>query len=508
MSNAQTNAPVAKKLRRFKATFGIKSNLKSPALLTGGINLPPNIADSPKVKAAYNKLNLTIEGLRQTALDQRDGNIGIASSSQKVADLLDKGKLDLADLLKVAKGKGEAVAKQVLSEVMAAEKEIQEAVVATYIDEAKVTFQNDDISGTIAKLKEMKQFIDNPDVDYPLGDEVFVNSSIAVMCKAVGMTPQEFVQKDAEDLKAYFIENVYAPMKVKQRKAQPVGSLGDICQFADLLHGFDPQAIQDDDVKEWLQKLKDSTIGQSAMGVLNGNRPGKFTSGGVANEDVALNLPNWPQNGVIKINQGNDAFKNKTKAVLNEIATTPMGKQFLIDCAGGDPPIAITPPSVASAQRIDPSGKVLYSASEGNGSAAFDPDNDVTGADDSPQLLQNEPWRQREPSIALFHEMIHCYIYQKGGEDFTAPSDNSVTIRVGHTGDLAELRIVGIPYDHDAGGGRIVRFPFDDVNYNPYSENAYRKALARAKGKNQTDLRTHYMNIKGQVKLPNAPVNV
>ena len=187
--------------------------------------------------------------------------------------------------------------------------------------------------------------------------------------------------------------------------------------------------------------------------------------------------------GSLKI-AGNAAYRAGVEKSLKRIAGTEVG-QALLEAVGKGENVTIRPAVVADVVRRDGHGSFFYENSGCGVTATFDPDNDIVG-NPSESVLKAEPWRRREPSIGLFHELVHVYVSQvhKSKEKFSA---GGKSIQVSDSGFKGEVRAAGIPYRENG-----VTYPFDDPSFNPISENAYRRELARA-DKDETYLqRTRY----------------
>ena len=208
------------------------------------------------------------------------------------------------------------------------------------------------------------------------------------------------------------------------------------------------------------------------------------------------------------------------------IAGTAVGKR-LLEGIGGEPDldnpthpakkqavVEIKLPKVTHLQYQAPGGDVRYGNAGGAKAITFDPESDVLG---QPGQVAAEPWRQREPAVALFHELIHVYLAKIGGEDWTenglVTGKGSTTVgeklHLSHDDEKSEVRIVGIDYKvPKADKSGDVTYPFSNPALNPITENEFRKQLAQSQGQATYLPRPTYATVGGQVPLPAGPQKV
>ena len=224
----------------------------------------------------------------------------------------------------------------------------------------------------------------------------------------------------------------------------------------------------------------------STPGVVNAHR--------IPLSDIHPNLGE----GYIEI-RGNAEYQEAVKAHLYTIASTDVGQKLLNtlgafgtkDDQGDDyHGLKIQPPSLSTIVYQE-GGRNFYSNSAGGRLINFDPKNRYVGKPDIMEQLM-KPWSERDPSIGLFHEMVHSYVAlkHKSLEKF---EHNGKTLLVSDQGQgSAEPRITGIPYRSQ--DGEI--FPFDDPEFNPISENSYRREFAALQGEKSYYLRPKYGGLK------------
>lgn len=218
----------------------------------------------------------------------------------------------------------------------------------------------------------------------------------------------------------------------------------------------------------------------------------------------SADAPEKIYNGAIRLH-GNIRFNSAVENHLDTIASTPSGKILLDDLKQSG--VKITPPGMNSITRSDNvSGEFYGKNSAGGDVIQFDPENRIMGNDIS--RIAEEPWLDRDPSVALYHELLHIY-YTKHSSSFTPLKGTSVdAAKVGGGSSLMEeARIVGVSYYNK---DKTKIFKFDDPDYAknhlpegvvPLTENDYRKELAQLKGKKFYDKRPHYGNGSNQVSL-------
>ena len=108
------------------------------------------------------------------------------------------------------------------------------------------------------------------------------------------------------------------------------------------------------------------------------------------------------------INRGEGQYKEAVDKSLAKIARTPCGRDLIESM--NEQGIKITQPSEEERLRqVD--GQTFYAtyANSEQNTIFFDPWN--TLAAESDEQANDKPWLRRDPSIALFHEMLHLYYH-------------------------------------------------------------------------------------------------
>ncbi|WP_308825043.1 M91 family zinc metallopeptidase [Sodalis praecaptivus] len=107
---------------------------------------------------------------------------------------------------------------------------------------------------------------------------------------------------------------------------------------------------------------------------------------------------------------GNQRFQTEVIKHLDTINTLPSGKRLIEKLEHKK--VDIIPPSYNNVRRVESKEgeKIFLSDNSCSGkSIIFDPENDISGA--NVKDVANEPWRERNPAIALYHEMLHTYFH-------------------------------------------------------------------------------------------------
>jgi hypothetical protein len=382
-------------------------------------------------------------------------------------------------------------------------------------EEAKKTVEVRDLKvAANAEIDAIGESLEPGTFDAMPGDARLV-AAVRTLAKHLGLDVAGLAQLSADELTALYVDKVYAKVQMDRKANRETGAGGKVNEVLVKVLEADASQLPDgDDVKTVVQTVKAAKLGDRiAMG---SKRAGKLTTGGTDTDTLTPSLPGWSDESQIKID-GNKDFRGKVAALLDVIADTKVGAALLAEL--GAPPekaaegevhgtvkktvLEIVPPAVSSAQRMTDDGTVMYSNSAAGTKIALDPDNHFVG-ENVGQGAQ-EPWRVRDAAVGLFHEMVHIYIKKKGGEVFTQEGE---TLQISDQGDMAEIRIVGIPYEKPKKGGGKVTFPFHDRTFNPFTENEFRKQFAALKGETEFYLRPTYAKVVGQVPLPTTPQQV
>ncbi|MFY2509024.1 M91 family zinc metallopeptidase [Vibrio pectenicida] len=154
------------------------------------------------------------------------------------------------------------------------------------------------------------------------------------------------------------------------------------------------------------------------------------------------------------VDRGKGEYKDSVDASLAKIASTPFGRDLIesMDQQG----IRITMPS-DSAHTLE--GEHNHEPSSGNyanpdkNTVFFDPSYKVSAED-----VKSRPWLDCDPSIVLFHEMLHLH-YSENPIQFEVSGQ---TYQVGGLGDpISEHMVAGADYVNDKG----VEFRFSDPEW-------------------------------------------
>ena len=483
---------------RFKTAFRGTTAQQQTPLLAHRVAIPDSVGNDPAVLRVLSSLDDDLDQAAQDATTARAGKQALgrkwssdkASSLKQVADAIGD-QVDLDALEAVTKGKGQQPAQDALARVKDAEQQLQTAVADALFNQADDGTAS--LKDRVARVEDAAKFLKQPGVEVDSAEDRLVLSLAGVLAAKLGL-PKSLKDATADEIKSAYLDKVYAPMTMAKKALKDGGEVGPIHEIIlTLLTDVDRSKLTPNGAAEDLvTKLASMKLDQKAT--LNTARAGKYSSGVQEDREVALSFDGTGAKCKLQV-QGNKLFADMVETSLTDIGGTEAGKKLLGALANAkDKKFQIVAPSVSSAQRLATDGTMLYSNSAGRGKVAFDPQNDLAGEDASPDKLAAEKWRQRDPSVALYHEMIHALIGNNGGEDWTT---SGKTIRIGETGDVTELRIVGINYKTTIDGLEVT-FPFADETYNPISENAYRKALAQKKGV-PPQVRPYYANVAGQI---------
>ena len=185
---------------------------------------------------------------------------------------------------------------------------------------------------------------------------------------------------------------------------------------------------------------------------------------------------------------GNEFFISLVTNVLNGIKQTPLGQKILL--ALREKAFTIHPPTMSAIERVKDG--IFYAKNSAGGAIAFDPGNFIIG---DGTTLKAEPWRNRDPAIALYHELLHIY-YDNYPAKFKPVGDETVKIIRGVPKELEEAMITGVSFN-DAKTNKL--YNFIDDNYikengqELISENQFRKEFARMKVQDLYFIRPYYV---------------
>lgn len=194
---------------------------------------------------------------------------------------------------------------------------------------------------------------------------------------------------------------------------------------------------------------------------------------------------------------GNDYFIRRVTFILNDIIKINLGKK-IID-ALKDKFFTIHPPTMNAIER-EKKGK-FYAKNSAGGSIAFDPDNKIIGRENT---VPNEPWRKREPAVALYHELLHIY-YKYHSVTFNSIDGKIKQKIVGGHSEVDEGLIVGISVYKEKTASL---FAFGDKAYlakyhcEAISENDFRKQYAMTHHKDYF-VRPYYVKRNSRIRFKN-----
>jgi hypothetical protein len=200
---------------------------------------------------------------------------------------------------------------------------------------------------------------------------------------------------------------------------------------------------------------------------------------------------------------GNEFFISLVTNVLNGIKQTPLGQKILL--ALREKAFTIHPPTMSAIERVKDG--IFYAKNSAGGAIAFDPGNFIIG---DGTTLKAEPWRNRDPAIALYHELLHIYYnthpakFRPVGEataikgtSITKTADKTAEITIAGGGsELEEALITGISFRDP------ITKELYDFKKNEYiigngqdliSENHFRKEYAIMRGSDHYFIRPYYV---------------
>ncbi|ETS30669.1 hypothetical protein PTE_02615 [Photorhabdus khanii NC19] len=201
---------------------------------------------------------------------------------------------------------------------------------------------------------------------------------------------------------------------------------------------------------------------------------------------------------------GNELFINQVTHALDEIDQIPSGNIVIQELEKQG--LNIQPPTMSAIVR-EKDGQ-FYARNSAGSSIAFDPDNHLIGMEEK---ITEEPWRSREPAIALYHEMLHIY-YNRYPTWFTSIDNKIIDKKVsGGLSALEESRIVGTQY-YVNDENTLFNFSNSDYllenNSALLTENRFRAEYAIFKGKNEYIIRPYSGKGDNQIPLTNIKINI
>ncbi|WP_207627131.1 putative adhesin [Photorhabdus tasmaniensis] len=201
---------------------------------------------------------------------------------------------------------------------------------------------------------------------------------------------------------------------------------------------------------------------------------------------------------------GNELFINQVTHALNEIDQIPSGNIVIQELEKQG--FNIQPPTMSAIVR-EKNGQ-FYAKNSAGSSIVFDPENHLIGMEEK---IAEEPWRSREPAIALYHEMLHIY-YNRYPTWFTSIDNKIIDKKVsGGFSALEESRIVGTKY-YVNDENTLFDFSSSDYllenNSALLTENRFRAEYAIFKGKNEYIIRPYSDKGNSQIPLTNIKINI
>ncbi|MEA9393372.1 M91 family zinc metallopeptidase [Acerihabitans sp. TG2] len=200
---------------------------------------------------------------------------------------------------------------------------------------------------------------------------------------------------------------------------------------------------------------------------------------------------------------GNKKFIVDVMRTLDTLSKTVLGYRLIETLK--DKEFTIQPPSMSAIEREDDGW--FYAKNSAGGAIAFDPANTYIG--DASQL-EKEPWRQRDPVIGLYHELLHIY-YKHHPLTVTSISGKADKKIVGGSAPIEEALITGIDfYDKKTGE----RYNFSDKKFIQankglmMSENNFRREYAIMRGLKYFLIRPYYIKPDAKVTSKNFILSV
>ncbi|AWK42176.1 MULTISPECIES: putative adhesin [Photorhabdus] len=231
----------------------------------------------------------------------------------------------------------------------------------------------------------------------------------------------------------------------------------------------------------------------------------KYSSGNIQKTiqytSIESNRVNIPPIGITIT--GNDLFINQVTHVLDEISEIPSGNIVIQELEKQG--LNIQPPTMDAIVR-EKNGQ-FYAHNSAGSSIAFDPENHLIGTEEK---LVEEPWRSREPAIALYHEMLHIY-YNRYPTWFTSIDNKIIDQKVsGGFSLLEESRIVGTKY---YANDKNTLFDFSNSGYllennsALLTENRFRAEYAIFKGESEYVIQPYYGKGDSQIPLTSTRIS-
>lgn len=299
-------------------------------------------------------------------------------------------------------------------------------------------------------------------------------------------------------LQARFITEVYLPQYMDERAGRKAPGLS-VAEQLDQIRSVarvDPNKLTTgSDAKILFTLFETADIGKS----VNRLADPKF---GTGSEQYVPQVEGWSASNAMTI-KGNDTYRARVIALIDEIAQTKVGVALLAGIGGASTATSaaskavhsvnktvvaeVKPPGLANVNYQDSTtGQYMYANSAGGQTATVDAFNDIIGSD--PAQAKVEAFRLRDAVIGLFHELVHVYM-SKVSETFVSLEDPNETMS---PGQMYEPRVAGIKVVADSGGKKVT-FPFDDATYAYVTENTFRREYARLKGQSDYYVRPYYL---------------
>ena len=387
-------------------------------------------------------------------------------------------------------GKGSPLAAKAMQTLQGLESELQADLLSAEISSAVHNYNNDDVQDAVEDLQNATALLAHEGVDIADGWTDLADATAEMMADVLGFDDVDALLAASQtEVTTRYTARVLQPMSLGDEAAAAMDGL-----MFNLIGG---RADGEGDGAAAMAKLQHCKT-QGRMSAAP-----EYAANGHAAQRYTPNIPGWPHGVTCKIG-GNATYQQAVVTRLQEMESTDVGKELLLALAE-DPGLDIRPPAASDVKR-EAGGQFFYSNSAGGDFVAFDPNNRLVGRGDD---VADEPWRDRSPAVALFHELVHVYVTSTGGEEWPSREDPDVTIRTSGLGDMDELRTVGIPFSQTIEGVEY-HFDFGDPEYHDgldrplFTENAFRAQLAEANGEDEYYLRPSYGAIPGQTPLPDG----
>jgi hypothetical protein len=183
---------------------------------------------------------------------------------------------------------------------------------------------------------------------------------------------------------------------------------------------------------------------------------------------------------------GNKVFFQAVRRALNTLNKTKLGRRLIN--ALEDKKFTIQPPAMSAIVREE--NVQFYATNSAGGAISFDPVDTFIG---EATQVKKELWRQRNPTVGLYHELLHIY-YKFNPLTVTSISGKVHTKIVGSGHVIDESLITGIDcYDDNNNRYNFSGKEFIQANGGlMISENAFRRDYAPMRGHKNYYIRPYY----------------